>query len=87
MTELTCRDVVEFLVDYLDHELDPAQRHAFEAHLTECDECVAYIRSYEQAVRLGQAAFEPPEAPAEAHVPAQLVRAVLAARRRGSRNA
>jgi len=85
MTELTCRDVVEFLVDYLDHELDPAQRLAFEAHLAECDECVAYIRSYEHTVRLGKAAFEPLEEPAEKHFPAQLVDAVLAARRRGRR--
>ena len=82
MTELTCRDVVEFLMDYVAHELDPAQRHAFEAHLAECDECVAYIRSYEQTVRLGTAAFDDLDQAAAAHLPKGLVQAVLAARRR-----
>ena len=82
MTELTCREVVEFLMDYLTHELDPAHRHAFDAHLATCDECVAYIRSYEQTVRLGKAAFERPDEPADEPVPKKLIEAVLAARRR-----
>lgn len=82
MTELTCRDVVEFLMDYQAHDLDPAQRHAFEAHVAVCDECVAYIRSYEQTVRLGKAAFERLEEPADEQLPKELIQAILAARRR-----
>jgi len=83
MATLTCREVVAFLMDYLAHSLDPAQRAEFEAHLVDCDECVAYLRSYEQTVRLGRAAFDDADAAAEAHVPRQLVEAILAARRRG----
>jgi anti-sigma factor RsiW len=81
MTELTCRDVVEFLMDYLTHELDASQRHAFEAHVAVCDECVRYIRSYEQTVRLGKAAFERLE-PADGQLPKKLIQAILDARRR-----
>ena len=82
MTELTCRDVVEFLMDYQADDLDPARRHAFEAHLAICDECVAYIRNYEQTVRLGKAAFERLEEPADEHLPKKLIQAILAVRRR-----
>jgi anti-sigma factor RsiW len=82
MTELTCRDVVEFLMDYLTHELDASQRHAFEAHVAVCDECVRYIRSYEQTVRLGKAAFECLEEPADGQLPKKLIQAILDARRR-----
>lgn len=82
MTQLTCREVVEFLMDYLDHALDPAQRHAFERHLAQCDECVAYLRTYEQTVRLGKAAFDDLDAAADRQVPRELVDAIVATRRR-----
>ena len=85
MTQLTCRDVVDFLAEYLDHALDTAQRQAFERHLARCDECVAYLKSYEQTVRLGRAAFDDLDAAADAHLPGELVEAIAAARRRGSR--
>jgi anti-sigma factor RsiW len=79
MTELTCRDVAEFLMAYLDRELDPPQRTAFEAHLAGCDECVRYLRAYEQTVRLARAAGHDTDEP-EA-VPERLVRSILAARK------
>lgn len=82
MSQLTCRDVVEFLSDYLACELDPAVRAELDAHLALCDECVAFIRSYEHAVRLGKAAFDRPDRPAEERVPRRLVEAILAANRR-----
>lgn len=80
MRDLTCRDVAEFLMAYLDQELDEAHRTAFDRHLAECDECILYLRAYEEAVRLGKAAFSDPEAPADA-IPAGIARAILAARK------
>jgi anti-sigma factor RsiW len=79
MTDLTCRDVADFLMAYLDRELDPNRRTAFEAHLAECDECVRYLRSYDRTVRLAKAAGRDPDEPAD--VPEQLVRSILAARK------
>jgi anti-sigma factor RsiW len=84
MTRLTCREAVEFLADYLDHGLDAAQQQAFEQHLALCDECVAYLKSYEQTVRLGRATFDDLDAAADAHLPRELVTAIAAARRRDS---
>jgi anti-sigma factor RsiW len=82
MSQLTCRDVVDFLSDYLACELDPGLRAELDAHLALCDECVGFIRSYEQTVRLGKAAFDRLDEPADQRVPRQLVEAILAALRR-----
>lgn len=82
MSELTCRDVVDFLMDYMEGGLDAPQRAEFETHLTLCDDCVAYLRQYEATVRLGKAAFDRPEASAEGQLPKGMVQAILAARRK-----
>jgi len=74
---MTCREVVEFLMAYLDGELPEEERRVFEEHLAECEECVAYLASYQRATRLGATAWE--EEPCEA--PPELVDAILAARR------
>jgi anti-sigma factor RsiW len=77
---MTCRELVDFLLDYLAGELPAAERVAFEAHLGECPDCVAYVRSYRDTVRLGKAACHPPDAPVPADVPEELVQAIRRAR-------
>jgi anti-sigma factor RsiW len=79
--DLTCRELVEFLMAYLDRELPDAQRRAFDAHLRVCADCVAYLRSYEATVRLERQAFAAPGAPVPDDVPEELVAAILASRR------
>ena len=79
--DLTCRELVEFVMDYLDGTLASADRAAFEAHLAECEDCIVYLRSYRETVRLGKTHGggddeRPPE------LPEDLVRAILAARRK-----
>jgi len=76
--ELTCRDVADFLMAYLDRELESAQHAAFERHLGECDDCVRYLRSYEATVRVARAAYAAPAPP----VPERVVHAIRAARNR-----
>jgi anti-sigma factor RsiW len=78
---MTCREFIEFLREYRDGELSPGRRRTFDAHLAECPWCVAYLQNYEQAIRLGKAAYAEPDAPVPAEVPEELVRAILAARR------
>ena len=78
---MTCREVADFLMTYLDGELPDRQRVAFEGHLSTCPECVAYLQSYRQAVQLGKGAFADPDAPAPTEVPEELVQAILRARR------
>lgn len=79
MNDLTCRDVADFLMAYLDRELEPPRRAAFEAHLAACDECVRYLRSYARTVRLAKASGRDPAEPSD--VPERLVGSILAARK------
>jgi anti-sigma factor RsiW len=79
--DLTCREVADFLMAYDDGELATPERAAFDAHLDECPDCVAYLRSYRATVALGKRAFADEDERAAGEVPEQLVRAILAARR------
>ena len=78
---LTCRELIDFLAAYLDGELAPEARAAFEAHLSLCPNCVDYLSSYRETIRLGLQACEP-DAELPADVPPELVDAILAACRR-----
>lgn len=80
--ELTCREFAAFLMAYDDGELRPSERAAFDAHLSECPDCVTYLKSYRATVALGKQAFADEDGDAEGHVPEELVQAILAARRR-----
>ena len=78
---LTCRELIEFLAAYMDGELAAETRAAFELHLSRCPNCVEYLASYRETIRLGRRACEP-EAELPANVPSELIDAILAARRR-----
>jgi anti-sigma factor RsiW len=80
--ELSCREFVAFLGDYLSGGLSPEQLTVFNAHLARCPSCVSYTKTYRQTVRLGKAALGCDNGPVPADVPDQLVQAVLAARAR-----
>jgi anti-sigma factor RsiW len=77
---MTCRELVDFLMLYLDGELPKDQRERFEHHLSLCGECVTYMQTYIDTVRLGKAACSPLDEPIPDDVPEELVRAILAAR-------
>lgn len=50
--ELTCRELVELVTDYLDDALPPADGARFRDHLRECDACITYIDQIRIAVAL-----------------------------------
>jgi anti-sigma factor RsiW len=78
-TELTCREIIDFVQAFLDGELPPRERTIFELHLKICPDCVNYLRSYETTQRLSKLAAED-ELELKA-VPSELVQAILAARK------
>ena len=78
---MTCRELVEFLADYLAGQLAPEVRRVFEIHLGDCPECATYLRGYADAIRLARASAEADDA-VLAEVPERLVRAIVAARQR-----
>lgn len=77
---MTCRELVDFLMAYLDRELPLDQRERFERHLAVCPECVDYMTGYIETVRMGKMACAPLDAPVSGNVPEELVRAILAAK-------
>jgi anti-sigma factor RsiW len=77
---ITCRELVEFLADYLAGELSPASQVEFEFHLSDCPDCTTYLKSYAATVQLGKKAFADLDAPVPAEVPEELVQGILAAR-------
>lgn len=78
---ITCRELVEFLMTYLDGELPLSQRARIRLHLAFCADCRRYVASYETAVRLGKQALTPSEDPVPSDVPEELVRLILESRR------
>jgi anti-sigma factor RsiW len=82
MTEprLTCRECVEFLMDYLDDGLPPDVRVIFERHLAACANCVRYLESYKTTTTICKKAFEVRDSEPLPQVPEELVKAILAAR-------
>lgn len=82
MRNITCREFIDFLADYLEGRLPGDRLARFNAHLAGCPSCVSYARSYRDTIRLGQGAFCHPDEPVPSEVPEQLVRAILAARDR-----
>ena len=77
---MTCKEFIEFLMEYLGATLPSEERAHFEYHLGQCPDCLAYLDMYEKTVKLGKAAFANECNGIPADVPADLIRAILAAR-------
>ena len=80
---ITCKELIEFLYDYVAEDLPDDRRADFEEHLAVCPSCVNYIQSYKSVIRLGKIAMTTPDAEAPADVPEDLIRAILRARKPG----
>jgi anti-sigma factor RsiW len=79
---VTCREFADFLADYLSGELSPGTRAQFERHLEVCPNCVAYLSNYRDTIVLGRTVMAEGDAAVPADVPDDLVKAILASRRR-----
>jgi predicted anti-sigma-YlaC factor YlaD len=50
--ELTCRELVEIVTDYLEGALPPEEYVRFEKHLVMCDGCAIYVDQLRETIRL-----------------------------------
>jgi anti-sigma factor RsiW len=50
--ELSCREVVELLGDYLEGAMDPEDRLRLEQHLADCEGCATYLEQLRTTIRL-----------------------------------
>lgn len=48
---LRCRDIVELLDRYLEGGLDKGTTDALDAHLRDCEDCTAFLRTYRTTLR------------------------------------
>lgn len=74
---MNCREVIEFLADYIEGELAPRVSAEFERHLSICASCTAYLASYRETIvvaRIVETQSLPDEAPEE------LIEAILRSR-------
>lgn len=53
--DLSCREFVEFVTDYLERALDPRERLRCEHHLVVCSGCADYLDGMQATIRLTRA--------------------------------
>jgi predicted anti-sigma-YlaC factor YlaD len=70
---LTCRQLIEFLDEYVAGDLEGTRREDFERHLKVCPSCRAYLQSYRETIRMARGAFNDPTT-----LPPELMTAILA---------
>ncbi len=81
---MKCRELIDFITDYVEGELAEVERTTFESHLHLCPPCVDYIESYRRAIALGREALDCVDERVPDDVPDDLVRAILEARSKSS---
>ena len=76
---ITCQQLIDFIMSYMDNELPDDQRAEFDRHMAACPSCVDYLKTYEKTVQLAKSCADDP---VPADVPESLVQAILAARKK-----
>ena len=61
--ELTCKEIVELVTDYLEQTLVSDMRARFEEHVTECPGCQTYIEQVRQTISMLHRLAEEPVLP------------------------
>jgi len=84
MATMTCRELIDFLGDYVAGTLDADARATFDVHLADCAVCADYVRTYRDTIRLAKDAAAHDDETTAAAMPTELVDAILdaSARRR-----
>jgi predicted anti-sigma-YlaC factor YlaD len=77
---MTCRELTDFLDDYLAGNLSALTRFTFQLHLGLCRSCRDYLRTYRDTIHMARAVFSDPAAAVPHSVPEGLIQAILAAR-------
>jgi anti-sigma factor RsiW len=49
---ITCEQVTALLIDYVAGDLDPATILVLEQHVQNCPDCIAFLRTYRESIRL-----------------------------------
>jgi len=52
MQELSCKEIVELVTDYIEGNLPATERVRFEGHLADCTGCTNYLAQMRQTIQL-----------------------------------
>jgi anti-sigma factor RsiW len=52
LEQLSCRELVELVTDYLEGALPEGERARFEDHISRCDGCEVYLAQMRQTIEL-----------------------------------
>lgn len=74
---MTCRELTDFLSDYVADDLPDHIQREFEFHLRLCRDCKVFMVQFRETVHAGQDAFA--DAPGAAPMPEGLIRAIMLA--------
>jgi hypothetical protein len=86
---ISCREVSEFLLAYLERDLDGVARAEFERHLELCPPCVHYLDGYRDTIKLVQTCGRQeldPEQRKRVRPPEDLIQAILSAKAKSAGN-
>ena len=75
---MTCRELSDFILDYVAGDLPAPLAEVFERHLTACGNCRVYLDMYRATLAAGRALGQDTVLPP---LPEDLVQAILLARR------
>lgn len=74
--DVTCQQVIDFLLLYVDGSVSPRDKAAFEDHLAQCPSCVAYLDGYRKMIAMSRASADDAPVQAGEDLPSQILRAV-----------
>ncbi|OFW44991.1 MAG: hypothetical protein A3J29_10265 [Acidobacteria bacterium RIFCSPLOWO2_12_FULL_67_14b] len=78
---MKCRELADFLMDYVSGELSDDSLAHFELHLQRCRNCHEYLLQYESTIKAGRIACGEASDELPDDIPDDLVKAVMAARK------
>ncbi len=76
---MTCGEVIQFLIDYLEGELPAPVASRFKDHLERCPPCQTYLRTYQQTILTARRALCNEKPCGMERVPEEMIRAIMTA--------
>lgn len=71
--EISCKELVDLVADYMEETLSEEARAQFEQHLSECGYCTNYVQQIKLTVRLTKQMTEAEAADTDQHTPDEVL--------------
>ena len=75
---ITCRELIDFIADYVEGTLTADSLADFNRHLELCESCRAYLASYGETIRAARGAAVDDD---DCFVPEEMIKAILDSRK------